>query len=91
MGFPSLPGKLSQRQVLLYLKQKGISVLKIEKLKESKHIFTHKEWHMVGYAVQVDELAPKLGDEKILFVEKHEAKEKYPIPSAYAAYMEFFL
>ncbi len=89
--FPSLPGKLSQRQVLLYLKQKGISVLKIEKLKESKHIFTHKEWHMVGYAVQVDELAPKLGDEKILFVEKHEAKEKYPIPSAYAAYMEFFL
>lgn len=89
--FPCLEGKLSQRQVLLYLKQKGFSVLKIEKLKESKHIFTHKEWHMVGYAVRVDELAPKMGDEQILFVEKHEAKEKYPIPSAYAAYMEFFL
>lgn len=89
--FPCLEGKLSQKQVLLYLKKRGFSVLKIEKLKESRHIFTHKEWHMVGYAVRVDELAPKIGDGKILFVERDEAKEKYPIPSAYAAYMEFFL
>lgn len=89
--FPCLEGKLSGKQVLSYLKQEGLSVLKIEKLKESKHIFSHKEWHMIGYMIRVDELAARIGNEKLLFVEKSEAKEKYPIPSAYAAYMEFFL
>ncbi|MCM1127598.1 MAG: A/G-specific adenine glycosylase [Lachnospiraceae bacterium] len=89
--FPSLDGKLSARQVLSFLKREGLSVLKIEELKESRHIFSHKEWHMIGYMVRVDELAPQIGNEKLLFVEKDEAKEKYPIPSAYSAYMEFFL
>lgn len=89
--FPCLEGKLSGKQVLSYLKQEGLSVLKIEKLKESKHIFSHKEWHMIGYMIRVDELAARIGNEKLLFVEKSETKEKYPIPSAYAAYMEFFL
>lgn len=89
--FPCLEGKLSGKQVLSYLKQEGLSVLKIEKLRESKHIFSHKEWHMIGYMVRVDELAPRIGNEKLLFVEKNETKSRYPIPSAYAAYMEYFL
>lgn len=89
--FPCLEGKLSAKQVLSYLKQEGLSVLKIEKLKESRHIFSHKEWHMIGYMVRVDELAPRIGNEKLHFVEKNETKSRYPIPSAYAAYMEYFL
>ena len=89
--FPCLEGKLSEKQVLSHLKQEGLFVLKIEKLKESKHIFSHKEWHMIGYMIRVDELAPRIGNEKLLFVEKNETKSRYPIPSAYAAYMEYFL
>lgn len=89
--FPCLDGKLSEKQVLRYLKEKGFSVLRIEKLKESKHIFTHKEWRMIGYAVRVDELTSKMGGEEMIFVHKKEAKEKYPIPSAYTPYMEYFL
>ena len=64
-------------------------MIKIEKLSASKHIFTHKEWHMTGYAVRVDELAPK-GGKNMIFVEQGEAKEKYPIPSAYASYLNYF-
>lgn len=89
--FPCLEGKLSGKQVLSYLKQEGLSVLKIERLKESKHIFSHREWHMIGYKIQVDELAPRIGKENLLFIERSETKERYPIPSAYAAYMEYFL
>jgi len=88
--FPSLEGKLSEKQVLNYFKAKGMAVIKIDRLKESKHIFTHKEWHIIGYAVRVDELAPRLNDNDWIFVQKEDTREQYPIPSAYAAYMKYF-
>ncbi len=89
--FPSLEGHLTSRQVLKYLKEKGLSVLKIEPLDSSRHIFTHKEWHMIGYAVRVDELAEKKNTGDMIFVERQEAKDRYPIPSAYRAYFQNFL
>lgn len=89
--FPCLEGHLTGRQVLEYLKEEGLSVLKIEPLQSSKHIFTHKEWHMIGYAVKVDELAENKNSGNMIFVEQQEAKERYPIPSAYRAYFQNFL
>lgn len=88
--FPNVAGHLSEDEVLCYLKEKGLSVLRIEPLPASKHIFTHKEWHMTGYAVRVDELAKRSGEE-LLFVEQREARERYPIPTAYRAYLKVFL
>lgn len=85
--FPSLEGHLSERQILEYLKKEGLSVLRIEPLAPSKHIFTHKEWHMIGYAVKVDELAEKKNQSGMIFAEPEEVKEKYPVPSAYGAYL----
>ncbi|MDE7332427.1 MAG: A/G-specific adenine glycosylase [Lachnospiraceae bacterium] len=85
--FPSLEGHLSERKVLDYLKKEGLSVLRIEPLSSSKHIFTHKEWHMIGYAVKVDELAEKKNQNGMIFAEPEEIKDKYPIPSAYGAYL----
>ncbi len=90
--FPCLEGHLSEDEVLDYLKtREGLQVLKIETLQRSKHIFTHKEWHMVGYAVKVDELAERSKESNLIFVEREEAKDKYPIPSAYHAYLQNFL
>ena len=89
--FPCLEGHLSSRQVLSYLKKEGLSVLKIEPLRESKHIFTHKEWHMIGYTVRVDELAEKDNRNRMIFVEPDEVRDKYPIPSAYRVYLQNFL
>ena len=85
--FPSLEGHLSERQVLDFLKEEGLSVLRIEPLSPSKHIFTHKEWHMIGYAVKVDELAEKKNQSGMIFAEPEDVKEKYPVPSAYSAYL----
>ena len=84
---PSLEGHLSERQVLDYLKEEGLSVLRIEPLSPSKHIFTHKEWHMIGYAVKVDELAEKRNQSGMIFAEPGDVREKYPIPSAFSAYL----
>ena len=75
-----------------YLVQNGMKPLRIQQLSDSKHVFTHKEWHMKGYQVRVDELEPYEPGDKIkdwLFVEPAQTKEKYPIPSAFAAYVPY--
>lgn len=85
--FPSEEGHLSQDEVVALLKEKGLHPLRIRRLPDSRHIFTHKEWDMIGYAVHVDELEPVGGtQEGLLFIEPSLTEKEYPIPSAYAAY-----
>ncbi len=99
--FPMLEGHLSEDEVLSYLRQSGMSPLRIQRLEPSKHIFTHKEWHMIGYQVRVDELmkadmagAGKAAQEEengqaYIFIDPRETKSRYPIPSAFAAYADY--
>lgn len=89
--FPMLDGFLTEEEVLKYLREIKLKVLHIKKVGESKHIFSHKEWHMTGYAVRVDELEPKGISTDWVFIDKKEAREKYPIPSAYARFIKYFL
>lgn len=91
-GFPMLEGYRTEEEVLAYLRGAGLQALHIQPIGDAKHIFSHKEWHMRGYAVRVDELEPaKEGGngEEWVFIEKQEARERYPIPSAYAAYAKY--
>ena len=83
--FPSMEGNQNEEQVISYLKSLSVMPLRIRKLKPAKHIFSHKEWHMTGYFVKVDELT---GMGEYVFVDPAEIKDKYPVPSAYAAYMD---
>ncbi len=54
--FPWMEGHCSPEEVLEYLAEQGLKVIRITPLEDAKHIFTHKEWHMKGYMVRVDEL-----------------------------------
>lgn len=84
--FPHLEGYTSEKQVLDFVKERGLSPLRIQKLPEAKHIFSHVEWQMRGYAVLVEE--PQVeGD--FLFVEPAASEEHYAIPAAYAAYSRY--
>ena len=99
--FPMLEGHKSEEEVLSYLKQSGLSPLRIQRLEPSKHIFTHKEWHMIGYQVRVDELmkadtADENGKDmrqrnrqEYIFIDPVETGSRYPIPSAFAAYADY--
>lgn len=88
--FPVIEGYCDTEVVLQYLRDNGLKPLHITALEDSKHIFTHKEWHMRGYAIRVDELAPKSAVPKEwLFIEPAETRESYPIPSAFAAYVPY--
>lgn len=86
--FPMLSGHLEESEVILSLKQQGLYAVRIERLPAAKHIFSHKEWHMIGYAVRVDELETQTNKEEkeYRFVHPKETERKYPIPSAFSAY-----
>lgn len=90
--FPSLEGHQKEREVASYLRELGLSPIRINELPPAKHIFTHKEWHMTGFLIRVDELArmERGGQaEAFVFVEPEKTKTAYPIPSAFAAYAEW--
>jgi A/G-specific adenine glycosylase len=86
---PNVEGVLSPEETLLLTKKMGYAPLRIEPLGEAKHIFSHVEWHMTGYAVLIEEpeeANAKTKKQPLFFVEAAEAKERYAIPSAFAAY-----
>lgn len=89
--FPSMEGNRDEKQVIAYLKELGLSPIRIQKLMPAKHVFTHKEWHMTGYVVRVDELSQmedKREEHGLIFIDPEETKTNYPIPSAFAVYAE---
>ncbi len=90
--FPSMEGFHTPEEVVAYLSANGIRVLRIQPLEDAKHIFTHREWHMKGYMIQVDELEqghPGEGVKDWLYVPPGEIETAYPIPSAFAAYTKY--
>ena len=87
--FPVMDGHVAEESVIQYLKEKGLNTLWITPLEDAKHIFSHKEWHMKGYMIRVDELTRGETPKEWLFVEPKETEESFPIPSAYARYMKY--
>ncbi|MFQ7311882.1 MAG: A/G-specific adenine glycosylase [Sellimonas sp.] len=83
--FPNLEGFKTMEEVAQYSRQIGLSPLRIESLPEAKHIFSHVEWHMKGFAVRVDELE-KSCTEDMLFVHPEEIQRTYAIPAAFETY-----
>lgn len=88
---PNLEGHLSEEQVISRLRDNGLSPIRIERLPDAVHIFSHKEWHMIAYAVRIDELLEKeiFTKEEYLFIHPKETEANYPIPSAFLAYAEY--
>ena len=98
---PMLNGRMKEKELLKRLKDIGILAIRIKYLGDAKHIFTHKEWHMSGYAVLLDEWedsrnkkAEGIEDTEMsqgdyIFINRIERKERYPIPSAFSAYAKY--
>lgn len=86
--FPNWSGHLSREESLARVEKSGLVPLRITPLGESKHIFSHVEWHMKGYFIKVASTEEKkVGD--LIFVDKKESKGKYPIPAAFGAYRKY--
>ena len=89
----SLSGKLDEARVRAHLADFGISPLRITPLGEGKHIFTHIEWHMVGFEVILHEkdaeTVSKMDHCDLFFAPRYEIDKKYAVPTAYRTYRPY--
>lgn len=85
--FPCLSGHATPAEVEAYLSARGICVGEITPLPAAKHLFSHIEWRMVGYAVTLT--APPPAVEDWFFSPLSGLDSLYALPSAYAAYRPY--
>ncbi len=91
--FPNHLGYFTKKQALEHVRKMGYAPLRIKKLPDSVHVFSHIEWHMIAYYLLVEEEAfaskeqmAKRKKEALLFVGEKEQKMHYAVPSAFHAY-----
>lgn len=84
---PSVEGLISQIELEARLQEQDIKVSKIDRLPAAKHIFTHVEWHMIGYYIKLNEdITKKNGYDQCQLVSEEEMKERHSIPNAFSVY-----
>ncbi len=81
--FPNVPGKLTAPQAAQTLEAMGLQVTEVFRSIERKHIFTHVQWNMLGYYMEVREPA---GDFQWFTAEEIEAEAA--LPTAFRQFWE---
>jgi A/G-specific adenine glycosylase len=84
--FPNVEGHLTYEESEARLKEWGITSCEIMPMETSKHIFTHLEWHMIGYFILVQSIQEY---DNFIWAAGEEIKKQYSIPTAFKAYSRF--
>ena len=91
--FPNRAGHLCEEEVLSWIRGMGYTPLRIRRLTDAVHIFSHVEWHMIGYLLLVEEEAfaseeqkKRAAAEELVFTDAAELEVQFALPSAFAAY-----
>lgn len=87
--FIGVDQKLSKEETVQAIQKMGFVPLKIKNLPDSKHTFTHLEWHMCAYEIQIAEIDHFTNDRSYIIATKKELSEK-AIPSAFKAYIDWY-
>ncbi len=80
--FPNVSGKLDIQSALERVEQFGLKGNEIAAQVERKHIFTHVEWHMRGYYVEVQD---PCGD--FIWLSETEIQEQAALPTAFRLFL----
>ena len=89
---PNVEGHLTEAQAMAYVRDLGLEPIRVRRLEDSKHIFTHIEWQMIAYEVRVaadfDGFSPTEG---MLLTKNLDLQKSFAIPSAFSAYKKELL
>ena len=81
--FPSVEGRLTAEEAVAAARGLGGEVLSCVPCGEARHVFTHVEWHMTGFRVELKREA-----EGLVWRSAAEIREAYSIPTALRAYQK---
>jgi A/G-specific adenine glycosylase len=87
--FPNLEGKLNKAAIKEWLQTQGLSAKHIQKLSAAKHVFSHIEWHLSGWRIELTPPSDHILQENslpVIWVTQKELAEKYSLPSAFHYY-----
>lgn len=82
---PGVEGHLSPAQAKATLRGWGFDVKRLLSLRAAKHVFTHVEWHMVGYYAEVSAALPEAA---FAMATSKQRREQYALPSAFHSFIK---
>ncbi|MCR4633366.1 MAG: NUDIX domain-containing protein, partial [Erysipelotrichaceae bacterium] len=86
--FKGIDEQLDREQVNELLNKEGYDPLRMKKLPEARHVFSHIEWHLDAYEIQIGNWDVPLKEDEVL-VDKEELR-KLAIPSAFRTYIDYY-
>lgn len=94
---PNRLGHMNPENVVQFVQELGFAPLRLLRTEDAKHVFSHVEWHMWGYQVTIEEESFATEEQKkrrvgedIIFVSREELRDVYTLPSAFAAFRQYF-
>ncbi len=88
------------------MRDMGFEPLEIVPAGDAKHVFTHIEWHMTGYLVDIapaaesgvsgasgesGALGPAAQENSLFFAGTEDLTERWSLPFAFSAYLKYIL
>ncbi len=87
---PNVDGHIAEDEMPRVIRTLGFEPVRIQRLEDSKHIFTHIEWHMWAYDVRISpEFDNTPTDTSFFLVKNEDLHQNYAVPSAFSAYKRF--
>lgn len=96
---PCMAGLATAEAVVAAFAAVGIRPLRVAPLGETKHIFTHLEWHMTGFEVilppgaakqlESGNIPPDILQKSLFFADRADLDTTLALPSAYRAFRAF--
>lgn len=87
--FIGIDKHITKKEVISLLEQHDVHPIHIKALPQSKHIFTHLEWHMHAYEITVAQIEFFVHEDYFLLNQKEIANKA--IPSAFKKYVDYYM
>lgn len=81
--FPNELGEITKQELEEKFSSEPIKIVSIEEIQSYNHVFSHIEWSMKAYVIEVEKML-----ENYLWVTKKQMQEKYPLPGAFMPFWE---
>jgi A/G-specific adenine glycosylase len=85
-ALPMIEGHLTKEACIKWLEEAGYNISQIDALPAAKHVFTHIEWKMIGYKVEIQAIS---ANASLTWANREQIERQYAIPTAHSYYLKY--